>query len=276
MRVIQENGTNINFTPTRWNEHNVHAIAALEKTWAPWLQNSLTNIRTISKRFPQGQIAYSDAEGLAATMTTTRITWPAERLTWDQIAGVTNRAPGSRNFTTTFDPDGDTLCIMSSSVRSDVRRHHLGTKMLQDAINKATELNVEQIVGSFRPNGYGAYKSAEINAGRVPVSFAEYCEMRGEDNARIDPWLRIAEKAGMQPLESPVDEQATVIEVTRSKFEEYKTGYAPDKWIQRTDPVEGFSGERWECGEAGTWYVEGNRAVYIEPNYWMGKKVGEK
>jgi hypothetical protein len=239
-----------------WQPTDTAAIYQLEKAcWAPWLRKTEQHIATIAENFPETQLLLRNQGGdVAAIMTATRVNWdgnPASLTTWDAVAGGSIAAS---DYVTTYTPDGNTLCLISSAIDPNIQGKRLAPQLVEGMGDLARKLGAAHLIGPFRPNGYGDFK---LEYG--PVAFAEYCAMTRENGQPIDPWLRSAFRLGMQPLR--IEEYSMVVEVPVSTFEEYQKTYHPQKWQEVAAGV-------WECGETGSWFVSGDQAVYIEPNLW--------
>jgi hypothetical protein len=239
-----------------WKPADVPAISRLEQAcWAPWLRKPEPRIATIATIFPQGQLLLRDKhKNIIAIMTANRIDWdgrPASLTTWDAVVGGSEEESDYRK---TYRPDGNTLCITSSSIVETQRGAGLSPRLMTGMQQVATELGATYLIGPFRPYGYGEYKLQH-----EPIDFAEYCALTQENGEPLDPWLRSVFRLGMKPLR--VEERSMVITVDMNTFETYRQTYNPQKW---KEVVPG----RWECGETGSWFVTGNTAVYIEPNVW--------
>jgi hypothetical protein len=239
-----------------WKTTDAHAIYLLEQAvWSPWLRRPEQHIVTIAKQFPQTQFLLRNRDNaIIATLTANRINWdgnPASLTTWDTVARGDGRVS---DYTKTYIPDGNSLCLMSMNVDPTIQRTGQASRLVEDMRCIAKELEVKHLISPFRPNGYGAYK---LEHGLIP--FAKYCAMTNENGEPFDPWLRCLSRQGMKPLRD--EERSMVIEVPMSIFELYRETYQPNKWREVADG-------KWECGETGSWVVRGDHAAYIEPNLW--------
>ncbi|SRR6266571_1880908 len=239
-----------------WKPSDVSSIARLEKAcWAPWLRRPEQHIATIAEKFPQTQLLVRNQQGtILAAMTANRINWdgkPTSLPTWDTVARGSEAAS---DYTQTYTPNGNTLCLLSSAIDPTVQGKRLAPQLIEGMKAVAKELRVDHLIGPFRPSGYGEYK---LEHGLI--DFSKYCNMTREDGQLLDPWLRSAVRLEMKPLR--IEERSMVVEVPRSTFEEYRETYYLQKWKQ-------IEPGQWECGETGSWFVRGDHAVYIEPNIW--------
>jgi hypothetical protein len=239
-----------------WQPTDTAAIYQLEKAcWAPWLRKTEQQIATIAENFPETQLLLRNQRGdIAATMSANRMNWdgnPAFLTTWDAVAGG---SIATSDYVATYTPDGNTLCLISSAIDPTVQGERLASRLVGEMGDLAKKLGAAHLIGPFRPSGYGDFKLQHGS-----VEFAEYCAMTREDGQPVDPWLRSASRLGMQPLR--IEEHSMVVEVPVDTFAEYQRTYHPQKWQEVAAGV-------WECGETGSWFVWGNRAVYIEPNVW--------
>jgi ribosomal protein S18 acetylase RimI-like enzyme len=247
---------NREFIISKWTKIDPPDLYSLEeKTWAPWLRKPLRNFETITKLFSDGQRKITNTNGdVVAMISTNRINWDgsiASLSTWDYVAGG---SISLGDFSNTYIPDGNTLNIMSISVAPEMQGKGLATILFREIIDMAEYFGVEHLICSFRPSGYGKYK---LESG--PISIAEYCRLTKEDGLPWDSWLRIATRYGMVPLR--IENAAITVEVAKSQFEEYRKTFNKYKWSINNEG-------KWECGEAGTWTINGDKAIYSEPNLW--------
>lgn len=245
-----------NFKIENWNPADAAEIYRLEESgWAPWLRKSEKLIATIAEKFPDTQLVARNKNGLiVATMTANRINWdgdPSSLKGYDDIVGGSVE---SSNYLKTYKPDGNTICLIASTVDPRFKKYGLGIKLGETMKVKAIELGVKHLIGPFRPSRYGAYK---LENG--PIEFEEYCKLTRFDGKPGDPWLRSVTSLGMKPLRK--DDHSLTVNIPLEKFEEYKKYYHPHLWKQLRNGL-------WECGEAGNWSIKGNIASYVEPNLW--------
>lgn len=239
-----------------WKPSDADAISKLEEAcWAPWLRTPKEQLENIATNFPTTQLLLRDSQGdVAATLTTSRINWdgnPSKLTTWDEVAGGSVE---EGDYSTTYIPDGNTICLMSMNVKPDLRGERLAPKLIGGIKIVAEELEIEHVIGPFRPSGYGNFK---LEHG--PTPFGEYCNMRREDGQPIDPWLRSLYRQKMEPLR--IENDAMTVEVPLDTFKEYQEAYRPDKWKEIDKGM-------WECGETGSWHIKEDTAIYGEPNIW--------
>jgi GNAT superfamily N-acetyltransferase len=247
---------NVEHFISKWEKGDHPDLYKLEeKTWAPWMRKPQKNFAIITKIFPNGQRKITNKSGqIVAMFSTNRINWDGDTEslpTWDLVAGGSIE---QGNFSSTYISYGNTLDIMSISVDPDMQGKGLATILFNELINIAQELEVEHLIASFRPCGFGSFK---VKSGLI--AFDEYCKITTEDGLPRDPWLRIATRYGMVPLR--IERSAISVEVSLKQFEEWKETYNPENWTQNEK-------DQWECGEAGVWTIKGNKAKYVEPNLW--------
>ncbi len=125
-----------------WKPSDVPAISRLEKAcWAPWLRKPEEHIATIAEKFPRTQLLVRNQHGnILATMTANRINWdsnPASLPTWDTIAGGARVAS---DYTKTYTPDGNTLCLMSSSIDPAIQGKGLAPQLVAGMRDVARKL----------------------------------------------------------------------------------------------------------------------------------------
>ena len=246
------------FIITKWSKNDPPELYKLEeKTWAPWLRKPQDMFVSIAKRYPDNQRKIVNNKGdLVAMVSTNRINWDGNVATlpsWDSVAGGSVELG---DFTRTYDCSGNTLCIMSISVDPDMQCHGLATILFREIINMAEFLGVKYLIASFRPFGYGSFK---LVSGNEHISFEEYCRIIRDDGLPLDPWLRVSTRYGMTPLQ--VENEAIKVEVSLATFEEYKNKFNKKKWKRN-------SNGQWECGEVGSWTIDGDKAIYVESNLW--------
>ncbi len=241
-------------------------------TWAPWLRFDLRAMQDYDAVFPEGQIVHLDDGGPIGALTSLRISWsghPDELGTWDAVSGH------DTSVREAHDPEGNTLVMLSVSIRSDRRGRGVPAVLVDHARRVARDLGLEHLISPFRPSGFGAHKAEGGD-----VDFDAYCASRRGDGLPIDPWLRALTRLGMQPIR-PVD-GAMVVPVPLAELEELRRTYRPEAWYRLDDVRAGALAshlragvghpvdEVWECGETGAWFVDlgGRRATYSEANLW--------
>lgn len=242
--------------------------------WAPWLQFSVAEMEAYEAAFPDGQVTCVDDAGEPiAALTTVRVTWDGDVHglgTWDGLAGrvpVTGTPPRS---------DGNTMGLLSASVRPDHQGEGLADRLLDGALAVALDLGLDALFSPFRPSGFGRHKARTGD-----VDFVAYCAARTAEGVPLDPWLRILSRRDMVPLK--VVEGAMVVPATVAELDDHRASWRPDAWY-RIDDADALDllarrhaglgviepDEVWECGETGWWYVDRSRgrAEYVEPNLW--------
>lgn len=222
--------------------------------WAPWLEASPSTIAGRANTFPEGHLLIKDQGVLVASLSMNRINWNGDVTslpTWDQVAGQQ-----LTDYSETYIPDGNTLVMMSMNVAPEAKGKQLPSKLIEYVKFLAHELEVEHVIGSFRPSGYGMAKK-QYN---FDLPFWQYCNMKQPNTDKpVDPWLRSLWWSGMEMLQE--DPQAMHFSVPLDEFESYKENYNSEKW------VEILPGE-WECEEVGAWLVDEVKATYLESNVW--------
>ncbi len=244
--------------------------------WAPWLRFSPEDFAEHRQVFPDGQITlYDNEDKPIVALETVRINWSGkveDLTTWDDVAGKHN------GFSSIFQPNGNTIALLSMSVRPDVKKTGLASSVIETLIEKFQDSDVDYIIGDFRPSDFGKFKkqSGDLN-------FTDYINSRREDGQRIDSWLRAVEKTGGKIIKP--DPRAMVVEATLDDLAIYYSEHGPEKWrmidIRSNEAKQLISwhqpeidlekvDEIWECEETGSWYLDrdANKAVYIESNVW--------
>lgn len=232
-----------------------HIYDQVEKlNWAPWLAATPETLSGRAEVFPEGQLIIKDesSKKILATLSTNRINWSGnldDLPCWDDVAGEPT------DYSNTFMPAGNTLVLMSMNVHPDFQKEGLARQLIEEIKKQAKNLGITHLIGSFRPNEYGKFKSQGEN---WKVDFEEYCKMTRDDGWPIDGWLRSLMKNGMEP--QIVDQKAMTVQISTTEFLNYKS-MKPEKWKEVTPGI-------WECQEVGFWKVDGNQAIYQECNLW--------
>jgi len=246
-------------TIEQWKPEDAAEIyAQLEHpNWAPWLEAGQQTIAERPMTFPEGQLLIKDCGVMVASLSMNQIQWDgniAALPTWDEVAGQ-----ASTNYSETYQPNGNTLVMMSMNVAPEAKGKQLPTKMFDYVKLLSQQLGIEHMMGSFRPSGYGAAKQHALQAG-VDLPFWDYATSTQEGTDKpVDPWLRSLWWNGMQMLKE--DDKAMKVTVPLAEFQQYQQTFKPDKWIEVSPGV-------WECEEVGTWTVQGDEATYKESNVW--------
>jgi len=223
--------------------------------WAPWLSASPQTLSARAMVFPEGHLIIKDIEGkkILATLSTNRINWDGDIThlpSWDRVAGEPT------DYSSTYDPDGNTLVLMSMNVHPEYQGAGLARQLIGLIKEQAKELGITNLIGSFRPNEFGKFKSEGSN---WQIDFEKYCKTNQKDGWPIDGWLRSLKKNGMEPL--IVDREAMTVPTSLDEFEQYKASYNLGKWKEVTPGI-------WECGEVGQWKIIDDQATYQECNLW--------
>ncbi len=227
-----------------------------EPNWAPWLAASSETIERRAEVFSEGQLVIIGLDGTPlASLSMNRISWdgnPKMLPSWDEVAGEPT------TYENTYQPDGNTLVMMSMNVNPKFQGEGYARILIEQAKLVAEKLGIHYLLGSFRPNEYGKHKLSHLNN---HLSFEEYCNTRRADDWPVDGWLRNLSRNGMQPL--AVDHKAMVVQVSLAEFNNLKVSYNKDSWIE-VNPGE------WECGEVGCWTIDEHKSIatYQESNLW--------
>lgn len=239
-------------------DNGVDAITDLENTcWAEWLATPPENLIARAEVFQDGQQAIvTQTLGLVATLSTNLIHWdgnPKTLPTWDDVAG------DPTTYQSTYDEDGDTLCLMSMNVDPEVRGQRLPSHLIDAMRQLANNKNISKVIGSFRPSHYHHAVLDSIHRGEEPPTFEMYCDMKNDEGFLVDPWLRNLGKNGMEMI--AVDDHAMYVPVSAEEFELFKE----PSW--QLINIEGK--QVWWCGQTGFFYPQPDGSyVYIESNIW--------
>jgi GNAT superfamily N-acetyltransferase len=233
--------------------------------WCPWLRTPSEILSRYPLVFPEGQLLVrTGSDEIRATLTMNRIQWngdPDALPTWDEVAGANVR---DGDYSATFVPDGNTMVLMSMNVHPLHQGDGHPRRLMHAARVQAEKLGATHLIGPFRPNQFGKWK-LERPGQRSDGDFAAYCAMTIErDGLRLpgDGWLRNLVRNGMVPIK--VQDDAMVVSIARAEFEAFRHGRG---WVETR------AGE-WQCGEAGTWFVNEHTAVYREKNLWGRLSIG--
>lgn len=258
MNEKKEYNTGFFYTIGNWQQKDVSTIfAKLERpNWAPWLEAMPKSLAGRAATFPDGQLIIKSICGEPlASLSMNKINWNGDVKTlpsWDAVAGEPT------TYENTYMPFGNTLAMMSMNVNPDNIGEGYARTLIDKSKELAIKLNIDYLIGSFRPNEFGKYK---LEHKEENIDFITYCALTRSDGLPIDGWLRNLTRNGMQPL--VVDTNAMVIPILIEVFEEYKQTYKPNKWHEITQNI-------WECGEVGAWKVDNSSgiATYRESNLW--------
>ncbi|WP_328394008.1 glycerophosphodiester phosphodiesterase family protein [Nocardia sp. NBC_00416] len=234
----------------------VHRLEA--ECWPSFMLTPYGTMRGRMETFPEGQLCLVDPRGrLVAALSLNRIHWdcdPASLRTWDAIAGRDG------TYRETFDPEGNTLCMMAMNVSPEGRGRNLTAELIEQLVEFADRHGIEHIIGCFRPNGYGAAVTAAHRAGRPIPDFEDYVRTRRSGGDLIDPWLRTLTKHyAMDPMAIAYDAMQIRLDAVEV---EYFQG--PDWELVDTD-----RGPAWSTGDTGFIYPQDDGSyLYREHNVW--------
>ena len=204
----------------------------------------------IYKLYPRFQFAVLDDAGAVAA------TVHAVPVAWDQSARA---LPGGYDDVlveaASRPADGDaatSLCLLSISVRKDLRRSGMAALLLAETKRRAREEGLRSVIGPLRPTRKAAYPF---------VDMAAYLDWKTDDGTAFDPWLRQHLALGAQVL--GIAERSVVIAQPRARWEQV-TGR--DMSAPALYPVEGALAPV-EIDTAGI-------GTYVEPNVWIVHRTG--
>jgi hypothetical protein len=246
------------YTLSSWASKEVQALySALEEpNWAPWLSASPETLAARADVFPEGQLVMKDPSGAyIGSLSLNQIMWdgkPNHLPSWDEVAG------DPTDYSTTYNPHGNTLVLLSMNVSPEWKGKHVPSKLIINAKKLAFKLGIAHIMGSFRPSGYGEAKQQM----GFDLDFAAYCNMTRQDSSKpIDPWLGSLWHMGMHMV--AIDKNAMIVSVPMDEFLGFKQTYKPNVWKEIVPGT-------WECGEVGVWKVDEQMqsATYKESNVW--------
>ncbi len=250
-----------NYNAETWKQFSgswgIEPIYELEKEcWAPWLAASQKSLSGRAEVFPSGQLCLSAGKIVLASLSLNRVDWdgdPANLPCWDDVAG------DPTDYSQTYVSDGNTLCLMSMNVSPEARGLRLPSVLIESVKDYASEAGVLNVIGSFRPSGYGSTVLEASQSHLSVPTFDEYVKTVNAKGESIDPWLRSLFKNGMRELS--IDHQAMSVPITKEEFGEF---HQPN-W--RMIELEGQ--QIWCCGETGFFFAlpDGNY-IYKEKNVW--------
>ncbi len=237
--------------------------------WAPWLEADIASIHGRAQFFPKGQLLLLDGTKPIANLSTNQIMWngnPNSLPTWDDIAG------NPSDYSQTYTPTGNTLVLMSMNVAPEYHGQQLPAKLVGQVQQMAFQLGIQHIVGSFRPNTYGALKqqyqqdipfwhyATKMKTPRIDTNGA-FGKPGKTVHMPVDSWLRSLTWLGMQPIKE--DTTAMTVTVPVAEFEYYQQTYHPESWWQAPNG-------KWHCSEVGSWTInrEQQTATYQESNLY--------
>jgi GNAT superfamily N-acetyltransferase len=223
-----------------------------EPNWAPWLAASAETLAKRAEVFPEGQIALWGADGKpVASLSLNRFSWDGdvENLpTWDDLAG------DPPTYESTYNPNGNSVGMMSINVRKDIQGAGLTQELIEAAREACSRLGIQNVMGSFRPSQFG-----QFSKDNPELEFDKYVHMTDERGLPVDKWIRALHRNGMRMLK--IDDGAMIVDdVPREQVEEWRRTYKPEEWTVK--------GHIWRCGETGFWYVGPKKAMYAESNVW--------
>lgn len=231
--------------------------------WAPWLEASQETLAGRALVFPEGQLLLTENGIPVASLSMNRINWDGNSHhlpSWDDVAGQ-----NTTDYSETYQPDGNTLVMMSMNVADDAKGKQLPAKLMAHVKQLALDMGIEYVLGSFRPSGYGKAKQQLSD----DLSFWDYCQMKVSGTEKpLDPWLRSLWWAGMHIIKA--DNAAMTVKVPADEFSGYQKSYHPEAWYKtKTGDRKGVL-DFWECGEVGSWVVsiKSDEAIYTESNVW--------
>lgn len=164
------------------------------QNWAPWMVVPISSILGRISVFPEGQLLAKNETGNPVGYTfINRINWNGEiqsLKSWKEIAGTPT------TFKDTYEPNGNTLVLMSMNVHKDYRGQGIARGLIARVKELSKDLGVNYLIGSFRPNQYGEFKLQ--NPGFC--DFEAYCRKKRKDGLPVDEWLRNLTRNGVEFL----------------------------------------------------------------------------
>ncbi len=223
-----------------------------QPNWAPWLAASPETLAKRAEVFPEGQIALWGADGRpVASLSLNRFTWDGNEhnlRTWDELAG------DPPTYEATYDPNGNSVGMMSINVRKDIQGSGLTQEIIEATRQMCNRLGIENVMGSFRPSQF-----AQFSKDNPEYTFKKHVTETDNRGLPVDKWLRALHRNGMRMLR--IDDGAMIVDdVPREQVEAWRKTYKPDEWEEK--------GHVWRCGETGFWYVGPKKAMYAESNVW--------
>ena len=184
------------------------------KNWAPWMVAPMDSIIGRVNVFTEGQLLARNEKKIPIGYAfINQINWNGQNQdlkSWREIAGEPT------TFEDTYSPDGNTLVLMSINVHSDFRGIGVARKLIENAKSLANRHDIDFLIGSFRPNQYGAFKID--NPGFS--DFEAYCRMVKNDGLPIDEWLRNLTLNGMRIIKE--DTEAMIGNFSVDEFNNFR------------------------------------------------------
>ena len=239
--------------PETWQPVDVEGLNKLEGVWPPWLRKPKEHIRTIAEKeqYAPYQLVYRDEQkNPVAALTSVRTEWHGDprELAWDFLAGGSEE---KSDYTNTFNPKGNAVVAMSTSILPAFRRRGLGKELLQRNVKLARESGATYFFAPIRAATLGERKIEKIMH-KQPFSYVELWTRKrfNKDKNRkelADPWLRTAvEDIGLQFLW--IIENSMVVTVPLAKLQEYRENYYPELWLATRHGYE-------ISGQTGSWFI---------------------
>jgi hypothetical protein len=166
-----------------------------------------------------------------------RINWDGNQdhlKSWKEIAGTPT------TYENTYTDTGNTLVLMSINSHIDYRGQGVVKKLIVQGKTLASDLRIDYLIGSFRPNQYGVFK---LNNPGNNISFEQYCKLTREDGLPEDELLRKLTRNGMQIIKQDTNAMEAIF--TIPDFNSFRQTYKPDQWKELTPGI-------WECAEVGS------------------------
>ncbi|MFM0515356.1 hypothetical protein [Paraburkholderia sp. RL17-373-BIF-A] len=220
-------------------------------------------VKVLARRaevFPEGQlVVHEEFRGLRkpiASLSLQRFNYdgdPSDLPTWQALSGTDG------TFADTYCPDGNALAMMSIGILPELHKQGLANRLIDAALVLACELDVEHLMGSYRPSQLGAYMVENVDG-----SPEFYIQARRADGLPLDPWLRALTRKGMELIR--YDAEAMKIEVPLRQFNEYRL--TPGMRSRVRHLATSDAGEIWLCGATGHFEINDRSVVYREANVW--------
>ncbi len=107
------------------------------------------------------------------------------------------------------------------AIHSDFRGIGVARKLIERAKTLTKELNVDNLIGPFRPNQYGWFKLENPEFS----DFEVYCRRKRDDGLPTDEWLRNLSRNGMEIIK--VDSEAMKGIFSLDEFYNFRQSYYP-------------------------------------------------
>ena len=171
-----------------WDKFFDEIVKAEKESWPPELQASKAKFVSRLQTFEKGFFV-ARVDGTIKGITTSQIVdYPSEAKTWNEITD-------NGFIKKTHNPSGNALYIVSVGVVRDIQGMGIGSLLLGDQKEVATELHLGHLFLGARIPGYNRYCKEHRE-----ISVEEYLKLRNDKNEPIDPEIRFYKRNGLEAV----------------------------------------------------------------------------